>query len=84
VRKLIRDSEVPKYDKQRERPCPVMDPFQAFIESILEADKQSPVKQRHTSSRINERLETDSRVESPPFGIILSAEAKNYTTGVLP
>jgi outer membrane protein assembly factor BamB len=33
-----------------------MDPYQSFIENILREDKTAPIKQRHTSARIFERL----------------------------
>jgi transposase len=56
VRKLLADAELPAYTRQLERACPVMDPYRAFIEQILEEDKSAPVKQRHTSARIFERL----------------------------
>lgn len=56
VRKLLEDAEIPKYSRQQDRPCPVMDPYRAFIENILLADQTAPIKQRHTSARIYERL----------------------------
>ncbi|MEC0232618.1 IS21 family transposase [Paenibacillus alba] len=56
VRKLLEDAELPVYTRQQERACPVMDPYRAVIEQILEDDKKAPVKQRHTSARIFERL----------------------------
>jgi hypothetical protein len=58
VRKLLEDSEIPKYNRQQDRACPVMDPYRAFIENILLEDKNAPVKQRHTSARIFGRLPT--------------------------
>ncbi|TXK83626.1 transposase [Paenibacillus sp. N3.4] len=33
-----------------------MDPYRAFIENILLEDMKAPIKQRHTSARIFERL----------------------------
>ena len=56
VRKMLADSKIPKYNRQRDRPCPVMDRYRAFIENILEQDKRAPAKQRHTAARIYERL----------------------------
>jgi len=56
VRKLLENTEIPKYSRSHDRPCPVMDPYRAFIENILLEDKTAPVKQRHTSARIFERL----------------------------
>ncbi|MEX1028879.1 MAG: hypothetical protein WDZ91_02395 [Paenibacillaceae bacterium] len=54
VRKMLEDTEIP--NRPQERACPVMDPYRAFIENILLVDKTAPVKQRHTSARIFERL----------------------------
>lgn len=56
VRKLLEDAEIPKYNRGQERTCPVMDPYRAFIENILLEDMKAPIKQRHTSARIFERL----------------------------
>ena len=56
VRKAIRDGSVPKYHLDKDRPHPVMGPFEAIIEGWLEADKSQPRKQRHTAHRIYERL----------------------------
>lgn len=56
VRKLLEGAEIPKYNRQKDRPCPVMDPYRSFIENILREDKTAPIKQRHTSARIFERL----------------------------
>lgn len=56
VRKMLEDAEIPRYHQGQERSCPVMDPYRAFIENILLEDKTAPVKQRHTSARIFERL----------------------------
>lgn len=60
VRKLLKDAEIPIYNRQKERNCPVMDPYRSFIENILLEDKNAPVKQRHTSARIFERLVDDN------------------------
>lgn len=56
VRKMLEDVEIPTYTLNQERPCPVMDPYRAFIVNILTEDKKAPVKQRHTAARIYERL----------------------------
>lgn len=56
VRKMLQDGEIPKYNRQQPKPCPVMDPYRAFLENIIEEDKLAPVKQRHTAARIFERL----------------------------
>jgi len=56
VRKMLKDGEIPKYNRKQPKPSPVMDPYRAIIETILEMDKNAPTKQRHTSARIYERL----------------------------
>lgn len=56
IRKMLKDGEIPKYNRQQPKPCPVMDPYREFIESILKEDEYAPVKQRHTAARIFERL----------------------------
>jgi transposase len=56
IRKMLEDAELPKYSRRQERACPVMDPYRMFIENIVLEDQNAPVKQRHTSARIYERL----------------------------
>jgi len=56
VRKMLKEGEIPKYNRQIPKPCPVMDPFREVIESILKVDETAPVKQRHTAARIFTRL----------------------------
>jgi len=56
VRKMLKDGEIPKYNRKKPKPSPVMDPYRGVTENILEMDKNAPPKQRHTSARIYERL----------------------------
>jgi len=56
VRKMLKEGEIPKYNRQIPKPCPVMDPFREVIESILKVDETAPIKQRHTAARIFTRL----------------------------
>lgn len=56
VRKMLKEGEIPKYNRQLPKPCPVMDPFREVIESILKVDETAPIKQRHTAARIFTRL----------------------------
>src|ERR1019366_3354689 len=56
VRKMLRFSIPPGYQKQGERVRPKLGPYTGMIERILEEDKTRPVKQRHTALRIYQRL----------------------------
>ena len=54
-RRMVREailSAVPTERKIPERESPKLEPARAFIESILEADRKAPRKQRHTAHRI--------------------------------
>ena len=53
---MLKEGEIPKYNRQIPKPCPVMDPFREVIESILKVDETAPVKQQHTAARIFTRL----------------------------
>jgi transposase len=58
-RRLVREavqSAVPRQKAPPVRPRPRLEPVAAFIDGILEADRQAPRKQRHTAHRIYERL----------------------------
>ena len=56
VAKMLSFSVPPGYRRSRPPARPKLDPFVGIIDQILEADKGRPVKQRHTSKRIFERL----------------------------
>src|SRR4051812_16021924 len=56
VAKMLLFSVPPGYRRSRPPSRPKLDPFVGIIDRILEDDKGSPVKQRHTSKRIFERL----------------------------
>jgi transposase len=47
---------IPARRKKTERPPVKMAPAAEFIAAILEADRKSPRKQRHTAKRIWERM----------------------------
>src|SRR3712207_2681123 len=55
VREALNDA-VPVVQVPRPRARPRIEPVVAFIDAILEADRQAPRKQRHTAHRIYERL----------------------------
>jgi transposase len=55
LEKILTHTEPPGYRKTKTRGSKV-DPFLSIIQEILESDKQSHRKQRHTAQRIFERL----------------------------
>lgn len=57
--KMLRHAEPPGYRRQHPRVRPMLDPFLSRIQTILEADKQEPAKQRHTARRIYQRLKEE-------------------------
>ena len=72
-RRMVREaiaSAVPKEKVGRQRPRPTVEPVTAYIDDILETDRQAPRKQRHTAHRIYVRL----RREHPEFPIAESTE----------
>ena len=61
-RRLVREaiqSAIPARRKKTERPRVKMAPAAGFIDAILEADRKSPRKQRHTAKRIWERIRAE-------------------------
>ena len=56
VRKMLRYSVPPGYQRSHPRSRPKLDPFTGIIDEILESDRSGPRKQRHTAKRIFERL----------------------------
>ena len=59
VAKMLAFSVPPGYRRSRPPARPKLDPFVGIIDQILEDDKGRPVKQRHTSKRIFERLRAE-------------------------
>lgn len=58
-RRVVRqalDSAVPPTRKRPHRHCPKLAPVKGFIDAILEGDRTSPRKQRHTAHRIYIRI----------------------------
>ena len=56
VRKMLKYSVSPGYQRDRPPSRPKLDPYKGVIDQILEEDQGVPKKQRHTAKRIYERL----------------------------
>ncbi len=56
VRQAIQKSGVPIYQRKQPYPLRVIDPYLLLIKQWLLADKDCPVKQRHTAHRVFTRL----------------------------
>ena len=56
VRKMLRYSVPPGYQRQQPVKRPRLGPWIGVIDAILEDDRQRPAKQRHTAKRILDRL----------------------------
>jgi transposase len=59
VRKMLRFSVPPGYQRQQPIKRPKLGPWLGVIDAILEDDKARPAKQRHTAKRIFERLKEE-------------------------
>ena len=56
VRQVLEESEPRPYTLPPDRPAPQLGPYKAWIEQILEEDRQAPRKQRHTAAKLYRRL----------------------------
>lgn len=52
VRKMVLDSEKPRYELKRERPSPVLGPYRELLARWVEEDEKKPKKQRRTTVRM--------------------------------
>ncbi len=59
VSKILKHSVPPGYRRSKPPVRPKLDPFIPIIDQILEADRAMPKKQRHTATRIFERLRNE-------------------------
>ncbi|UED70189.1 MULTISPECIES: IS21 family transposase [Brevibacillus] len=56
IRKALKSTEIPVYQLSQPKPKPVIDSVQPIILEWLHQDEQAPPKQRHTATRIYQRL----------------------------
>src|SRR5262249_42563208 len=66
IRKIVRQAEPAPYHARVSRPKPVLGPFLAILQQIIDDDRQAPPKQRHTTRRIYERLRDEHGYPSCP------------------
>ena len=59
IRQVLNQSEPLPYTQTRERPAPVLGPFQPIIDQILADDEHAPPKQRHTAMQVFRCLRTE-------------------------
>lgn len=59
VRKALRVTELPHYEREHAPPRPVVGLFEPVIARWLAEDRTAPKKQRHTAKRIYDRLVTE-------------------------
>jgi transposase len=59
IQKMLRYSAPPGYQRQQAVKRPKLGPWLGVIDAILEEDKARPAKQRHTATRIFERLKVE-------------------------
>jgi transposase len=56
IRKIVGQPEPAPFRAPVPRPKPVLGPFLAIVQQIIDADRHAPPKQRHSARRIYERL----------------------------
>ena len=63
VRQALLSAVPPPRRPRPARVCPVLDPCKPLINTWLEADKDAPKKQRHTATRVYQRLREEHGAE---------------------
>jgi transposase len=59
IRKMLVDSDLPKYQLNQERKQPVLGPYKALLERWVEEDAQKAKKKRRTASRMYQLLKEE-------------------------
>ncbi|MBN1356949.1 IS21 family transposase [bacterium] len=69
IRKILDHIRLPGYRRQKAVPLPRLGPVKDWIDNILESDRKSPRKQRHTALRIYTRLVLEKDYQGCESGI---------------
>jgi len=56
IKKMLKDSEIPRYKQKRSRPAPVLGPYKELLAAWVEEDEKKPKKQRRTAARMYDLL----------------------------
>jgi len=56
VKKMLQDSEIPRYRSKKPRTAPVLGPYKELLATWVEEDEKKPKKQRRTAARMYELL----------------------------
>lgn len=59
IRRMLLDSQVPKYERKAPRRKPVLGPYKQMLEAWVKEDQKKPKKQRRTTVRMYDLLKTE-------------------------
>ncbi len=59
IKKMLKDSEIPRYEQKKPRPAPVLGPYKELLAAWVKEDEKKPKKQRRTAARMYELLVTE-------------------------
>lgn len=59
IRQVLSQPQPQPYTRNQPPPAPLLGPFHAVIDAILQADEEAPPKQRHTAMQVFRRLQQE-------------------------